>query len=113
MEAISNRQNSGHRSSKQDDSSKDEGDIVIASAPATTSRKRSVTTESPDTVAKSCSKGDVMSSTMGHQDNPSLIPMTPRVPADFKTQALHSPLLVRHPNRSTSRAEQCEVAFHR
>jgi hypothetical protein len=54
-----------------------------------------------------------MSSTMGHQDNPSLIPTTPRVPADFKTQALHSPLLVRHPNRSTSRAEQCEVAFHR
>ena len=54
-----------------------------------------------------------MSSEMADPSSPPLIPTTPHVPAEFKTQAIRSPLLVRLPHRSISRAEQCEVAFHR
>ena len=54
-----------------------------------------------------------MSSEMADPGSPPLVPMTPHAPADFKTQALQSPLLVRLPHHSISRAEQCKVAFHR
>ena len=53
-----------------------------------------------------------MSSEMADPGSPPLVPMTPHAPADFKTQALQSPLLVRLPHYSISRTEQCEVAFH-
>ena len=113
MEAILNHQNSDRRSSKQDDFLGDESDTVIASALAATSRKRSVAAESPIAKAKSCSKGDVMSSEMADPGSPPLVPATPHAPTDFKTQALRSPLLVRLPHCSISCAEQCEVVFHR
>ena len=113
MEAISKCQNSDHRSSKQDDFSEDEGDTVIASALTAALRERSTATESPVANAESRSKGDTMSSEMADPGSPPLAPTTPHVPADFKTQALQSPLLVRLPHRSISRTEQCEVAFHR
>ena len=113
MEAISKRQNSDHHSSKQDDFSEDEGDTVIASALTAALHKKSTTTESPVANTESCIKGDAMSSEMADPGSPPLVPMTPHAPMDFKTQALQSPLLVRLPHHSISRAEQCEVAFHR
>ena len=113
MEAISNHQNSDRRSSKQDDFLGDESDTVIASVPTATSHERSITTESPVAVAKSRSKGDAMSSEMAEPGSPPLVLTTPHAPADFKTQALCPPSLVRLPHCSTSHAEQCEVAFHR
>ena len=112
MEAISNHQNSNRHLSKQDDFLGDESDTVVASAPAATLRERSIAAESLIAKAKSCSKGDVMSSEMADPGSPPLVPITPHVPTDFKTQALRSPLLVRLPHRSISCAEQCEVAFH-
>ena len=54
-----------------------------------------------------------MSSEMVDPSSPPLVPTTPHVPAEFKTQVLRSPLLVRLPHCSISRAEQCEVAFYR
>ena len=113
MEAISNRQSSDHRSSKQDDFSEDEGDTVIASALTAALHERSTTTESPVANTESCSKGDATSSEMADPSSPPLIPTTLHTPAGFKTQALLPPRLVRLPHRSTSRAEQCEVASHR
>ena len=113
MEAISNHRSSNCRLSKQDDFSKDEGDTVITSVPTATSHKRSITTESPVANAESCSKGDVMSSEMADPGSPPLVPTTLHVPTNFKTQALHAPLLVHLPHCSTSCAEQCKVAFHR
>ena len=99
--------------SKQDDFSRNEGDPVIASVPIATSHKRSVTAESPITNAKSCSKGDMMSSEIVDIGSPPLTPKTPHTPTDFKTQALHFPLLVCLFHCSTSCVEQCEVTFHR
>ena len=54
-----------------------------------------------------------MSSEMVDPSSPPLVPTTPHVPAELKTQVLRSPLLVRLPHRSISRAEQCEVTFYR
>ena len=113
MEAISNRRSSDHRSSRQDDFSEDEGDTVIASALTTALRERSTATESPVANAESRSKGDAMSSEMADPGSPPLVPTTLHVPAEFKTQALRSPLLVCLPHRSISRAEQCEVTIYR
>ena len=113
MEAILNRRNSDHHSSKQDDFPEDKGDAVITNALTAALHERSVAAESPVANAESCSKGDTMSSEMADPGSPPLAPMTPHAPADFKTQALQSPLLVRLPHRSISCAEQCEVMFHR
>ena len=113
MEAILNRWNSDHHSSKQDDFPEDKGNTVIANALTAALHERSVAAESPVTNAESCSKGDVMSSEMADPGSPPLVPTTPHAPVDFKTQALRSPLLVRLPHRSIGCAEQCEVAFHR
>ena len=88
MEAISNRRNSDHRSSKQDDFSEDEGDTVLASALTTALRERSTATESPVANTESRSKGDATSSEMADPSSPPLVPTTPHVPAEFKTQAL-------------------------
>ena len=108
-----NHQNSDHRSSKQDNFLGDESDTVIASAPTATSHERTIAAESPVANAESRSKGDGMSSEMVDPSSPPLVPTTPHVPAEFKTQVLRSPLLVRLPHCSISRAEQCEVAFYR
>ena len=112
MEAILNCRSSDRHSSKQDDFSRNKGDPVIASVPIATSHKRSVTTESPITNAKSCSKGDVMSSEIVDIGSLPLTPKTPHTPVDFKTQVLHFPLLVCLLHCSTSCTEQCEVTFH-
>ena len=88
MEAILNHQNSDHRSSKQDNFLGDESDTVIASAPTATSHERTIAAESPVANTESRSKGDGMSSEMVDPSSPPLVPMTPHVPAEFKTQAL-------------------------
>ena len=108
-----NRWNSDHHSSKQDDFPEDKGDTVIANALTAALHERSVTAESPITNAESRSKGDAMSSEMADPGSPPLVPTTPHVPVEFKTQAQRSPLLVCLPHRSISRAEQCEVTFYR
>ena len=82
MEAISKRQNSDHRSSKQDDFSEDEGDTVIASALTAALHEKSTTTESPVANTENRIKGDTMSSEMADPGSPPLVPTTPHVPAD-------------------------------
>ena len=54
-------------------------------------RERSTATESPVANAESRSKGDTMSSEMADPGSLPLVPTTPHVPAEFKTQALRSP----------------------
>ena len=112
MEAILNHRSSDRHSSKQDDFSRNEGDPVIASVPIATLHERSVAAESPIANAKSCSKGDVMSSEIVDIGSLPLTPKTLHTPTDFKTQALHFPLLVCLFHCSTSCTEQCEVMFH-
>jgi hypothetical protein len=55
---------------------------------------------------ESRSKGDMMSSEMADPGSLPLVPTTPHMPVDFKTQVLCAPLLVCLPHCSTSCMEQ-------